>query len=133
VKGHVSRIDPAATGGTVGVDVTLDDNLPTGARPDQSVDGTIELERLENVLYVEHPTSGTENSTVGLFKVLPNSGESMIAAQQEAGHEAMQTSVKFGRSSEQYIEVVEGLKEGDHVVLSDMSQYDGYPRIKIAS
>jgi HlyD family secretion protein len=133
VKGHVSRIDPAATGGTVGVDVTLDDALPTGARPDQSVDGTIELERLENVLYVEHPTSGTENSTVGLFKVLPNSGESMIGAQQEAGHEAMQTSVKFGRSSVQYIEVVEGLKEGDHVVLSDMSQYDGYERIKISS
>ena len=133
VKGHVSRIDPAATGGTVGVDVTIDDALPIGARPDQSVDGTIELERLENVLYVEHPTSGTENSTVGLFKVMPNSGESLIGPQQEAGHEAVQTSVKFGRSSVQYIEVVDGLKEGDHVVLSDMSQYDGYDRIKISS
>jgi len=133
VKGHVSRIDPAATGGTVGVDVTIADALPVGARPDQSVDGTIELERLENVLYVEHPTSGTENSTVGLFKVMPNSGESMIGPQQEAGHEATQTSVKFGRSSVQYIEVVDGLKEGDHVVLSDMSQYDGYDRIKISS
>jgi HlyD family secretion protein len=133
VKGHVTRIEPAATGGTVGVDVTIDDALPTGARPDQSVDGTIELERLENVLYVEHPTSGTENSTVGLFKVLPNSGESVIGAQQEAGHEAVQSSVKFGRSSVQYMEVVEGLKEGDHVILSDMSQYDGYDRIKISS
>jgi HlyD family secretion protein len=132
VKGHVSRIEPAATGGTVGVDVTIDDPLPTGARPDQSVDGTIELERLENVLFVEHPTSGTENSTVGLFKVKPNSGESMIGAQQEVGHEATLTSVKFGRSSVQYMEVVEGLKEGDHVILSDMSQYDGYDRIKIS-
>jgi HlyD family secretion protein len=133
VKGHVSNIDPASSGGTVGVDVTLDEALPPGARPDLSVDGTIELQRLENVLYVDHPTSGTENSTVGLFKVLPNSGESTIGPQQEAGHEAVQTSVKFGRSSVQYIEVIEGLKEGDHVILSDMSQYDGNDRIKISS
>jgi HlyD family secretion protein len=133
VKGHVSRIDPASQGGTVGVDVTLDQPAPPGARPDLSVDGTIELQRLENILFVEHPTSGTENSTVGLFKVLPNSGEGTIGPQQEAGHEAVQTSVKFGRSSVQYIEVIEGLKEGDHVILSDMSQYDGYQRIKISS
>src|SRR5262249_32159928 len=72
VKGHVTRIEPASTAGTVGVDVSLDEPLPAGARPDLSVDGTIELQRLENVLFVEHPTSGTENSTVGLFKVLPN-------------------------------------------------------------
>ena len=132
VKGHVERIDPASSGGTVGVDVTIDEALPPGARPDLSVDGTIELERLENVLYVEHPTTGTENTTVGLFKVLPNSGETTIGVQQEAGHEAVQTSVKLGRQSVQYIEVVEGLKEGDHVCLSDMSQYDGYDRIKIS-
>jgi HlyD family secretion protein len=132
VKGHVSNIDPASAGGTVGVDVTIDEPLPAGARPDLSVDGTIELQRLENVLFVEHPTSGTENSTVGLFKVLPNSGESTIGPQQEAGHEAVSTSVKFGRTSVAYIEVIEGLKEGDHVVLSDMSQYDGYDRIKIS-
>lgn len=132
VKGHVSRIDPASTGGTVGVDVTLDDPLPPGARPDLNVDGTIELQRLENVLFVEHPTSGTENSTVGLFKVLPNSGESVVTQQQATGHEAMQSSVKFGRSSVSYIEVVEGLKEGDLVILSDMAQYDSYDRIKIS-
>jgi HlyD family secretion protein len=132
VRGHVSRIDPAATGGTVGVDITLDDELPPGARPDLNVDGTIELQRLENVLYVEHPTSGTENSTVGLFKVLANSGESVVTQQQATGHEAIQTSVKFGRSSVSYMEVVEGLKEGDLVILSDMAQYDGYDRIKIS-
>jgi HlyD family secretion protein len=132
VRGHVSRIDPAATGGTVGVDITLDDELPPGARPDLNVDGTIELQRLENVLYVEHPTSGTENSTVGLFKVLANSGESVATQQQATGHEAIQTSVKFGRSSVSYMEVVEGLKEGDLVILSDMAQYDGYDRIKIS-
>src|SRR5262249_18417082 len=96
------------------------------------VDGTIELQRLENVLFVEHPTTGTENTTVGLFKVLLNSGETQIGVQQEAGHEATQTSVKLGRQSVQYIEVLEGLHEGDHVVLSDMSQYDGYDRIKIS-
>ena len=72
VKGHVTRIDPASAGGTVGVDVTLDGPLPPGARPDLSVDGTIELERLENVLYVESPTFGQENGTITLFKVLPN-------------------------------------------------------------
>jgi len=133
VKGHVSRIDPASLGGTVGVDVTIDDPLPPSARPDLSIDGTIELQRLENVLYVEHPTSGTENSTVGLFKVVANSGESVVAQQQAAGHEATLTPVKFGRSSVSYIEVVEGLKEGDLVILSDMAQYDGYDRIKISS
>jgi HlyD family secretion protein len=132
VKGHVSRIDPASSGGTVGVDVTIDEPLPPAARPDLSVDGTIELQRLENILFVEHPTSATENSTVGLFKVLPNSGEGSIGPQQEAGHEAVQTSVKFGLSSVQYIEVRDGLREGDHVILGDMSQYDGYTRIKIS-
>jgi HlyD family secretion protein len=133
IKGHVSRIDPASSGGTVGVDVTIDDALPAAARPDLSIDGTVELQRLENVLYVEHPTSGTENSTVGLFKVIPNSGEGVVAQQQAAGHEALQMPVKFGRSSVSYIEVVEGLKEGDLVILSDMAQYDGYDRIKISS
>jgi len=132
VKGVVSRIDPASQGGTVGVDVTLEGALPPGARPDLSVDGTIELQRLENVLYVEHRTSGTENSTVGLFKVLANSGESVVTQQTATGHEAVQTSVKFGRSSVSYMEVVEGLKEGDLVILSDMAQYDGYDRIKIS-
>ena len=118
VKGRVSRIDPSAQGGTVGIDVTLEGALPAGARPDLSVDGVVELQRLENILYVQHPAFGQDNSTVGLFKVMPNG-------------EAEQTTVKFGRSSVQFIEVVEGLKEGDEVVLSDMSQYDAQKRIKI--
>jgi HlyD family secretion protein len=131
VKGHVTRIDPSSTGGTVGVDVSFDENLPAGARSDLSVDGTIQLQLLENILFVEHPAFGQENSTVGLFKVLPNSGETAVPDKQEAGHEAMQTPVKFGKSSVAYIEVLEGLREGDHVVLSDMSQYDSHPRIKL--
>jgi HlyD family secretion protein len=130
VKGHVTRIDPASQGGTVGVDVMLDEALPPGARPDLSVDGTIELQRLENILYVEHPSFGQEDQTAGLFKVLPN-GPGPVVAGQEAGHEAVQTSVKFGRGSVQYIEVKEGLKEGDRVILSDMSQYDRYDRVKV--
>jgi HlyD family secretion protein len=100
VKGHVTRIDPASQNGTVGVDVVLDEALPAGARPDQSVDGVIELQRLENVLYVESPTFGQENSTVSLFKVQPN-------------NEALRTSVKLGRRSVQFVEVIErrtGLK-----------------------
>jgi HlyD family secretion protein len=130
VPGVVSRIDPAAAGGTVGVDVTLEGELPAGARPDLSVDGVVELQRLENVLYVEHPAFGQENSAVGLFKVVPNGAE-VIRPGQEAGHEAVQTSVKFGRQSVSHIEVLEGLKEGDVVVLSDMTQHDGQSRIRI--
>lgn len=118
VKGHVTRIDPASAGGTVGVDVTLDEALPPGARPDQSVDGVIELQRLENVLFVESPTFGQENSTVMLFKFTgPN--------------EAERTAVKLGRRSVSFVEVVDGLKEGDRVILSDMQQYDGHSRLRI--
>ena len=131
VQGHVIRIDPAATGGTVGVDITLEGALPPGARPDLSVDGTIQLQRLENILFVDHPAFGQEDATVGLFKVLPNSGETVVPPNQEAGHEAvLVTSVKFGRASVQSIEIKKALK-GDRVVLSDMSQYDAYPRIKL--
>ena len=118
VKGHVSRIDPAAVGGTVGVDVTLDEPLPAGARPDLSVDGTIELQRLENVLYVESPTFGQENATITLFKVQPN-------------RDATRTQVTLGKRSVQFVEVVKGLEVGDQVVLSDMSQYDGFERVRI--
>jgi HlyD family secretion protein len=118
VKGVVSRIDPASEGGTVGVDVTLDGPLPPGARPDLSVDGTIELERLSDVLYVESPTFGQENSTISLFKILP-------------GGEAVRTPVKIGRRSVQFVEVVEGLAEGERVILSDMSQYDAFDRLRI--
>src|SRR5690606_6622389 len=92
VKGHVSRIDPASQGGTVGVDITLDGALPAGARPDLNVDATIELERLTNVLFVESPTFGQENSTISLFKVVPPS-------------ELVRTPVKIGRRSVQFVEV----------------------------
>ena len=104
--------------GTVGVDVTLEGALPAGARPDLGIDGTIELERLTNVLYVESPAFGQENSTISLFKVLPT-------------REAVRTPVKIGRRSVQFVEVVEGLVEGDRVVLSDMSQYDSFDRLRL--
>lgn len=129
VKGHVTRIDPASNAGTVGVDVAIDDPLPPGARPDLSVDGVIQLQKLENVLYVERPTFGQENATVGLFKLLSTTGP--IAAGQEAGHEAVQESVKLGSASVQFIQVLQGLSEGDKVILSDMSQYDAQTRIKL--
>jgi hypothetical protein len=118
VKGHVSRIDPAAVQGTVGVDVTLEGALPAGARPDLSVDGTIELERLASVLFVESPALGQENGTISLFKV-------------NADGVAVRTSVKIGRRSVQYVEVVEGWAVGDRVILSDMSQYDAFDRVRL--
>jgi len=118
VNGHVTRIDPSSTGGTVGVDVSIDDPLPTNARPDQSVDGVIELQRLENVLYVESPTFGQENTTVQLFKFTSNT-------------EAERTSVKLGRRSVNFVEVLDGLKEGDKVILGDMQQYDDHKRLRI--
>jgi HlyD family secretion protein len=120
VKGRVSRIDPASSNGTVGVDVTLEGALPPGARPDLSVDGTVRLELLENVIYVGRPAFGQENSTVGLFKV-------------GADGEAMRVNVKLGRSSVNTIEIIEGLQPGDQVILSDMSSYDEYQRIKLSS
>lgn len=118
VPGRVSRIDPASQGGTVGVDVTLDGDLPPGARPDLNVDATIELERLTDVLFVESPTFGQENSTISLFKETPD-------------RELARTPVKIGRRSVQFVEVVEGLAEGDRVVLSDMSQYDAFDRLRL--
>lgn len=118
VEGRVARIDPAAQNGTVGVDVTLEGDLPAGARPDLSVDGTIELERLDNVVYVGRPAFGQENSTVGLFK-LTESGE------------AVRVSVQLGRSSVNTIEIVNGLQPGDEVILSDMSTWDSYERIRL--
>jgi HlyD family secretion protein len=119
VKGRVARIDPKSTGGTVGVDIILEGALPSGARPDLSVDGTIQLERLDNVIYVGRPAFGQENSTVGLFKLTPDG-------------EALRTNVKLGRSSVNQIEIIEGLQPGDQVILSDMSAQDSYDRIRIA-
>jgi HlyD family secretion protein len=120
VKGRVSRMDPASANGTVGVDVILEGPLPAGARPDLSVDGTIRLELLDNVIHVGRPAFGQENSTVGLFKV-------------GADGEATRVNVKLGRSSVSTIEIIEGLQPGDQVILSDMSSYDEYSRIKLSS
>lgn len=119
IPGKVVRIDPAAQNGTVTVDVELAGELPRGARPDLSVDGTIELERLENVLYVGRPAFGQENSAVGLFLVDQASGE------------AARTQVQLGRSSVNTIEVKGGVKEGDQLVLSDMSAWDAFDRVRL--
>ena len=119
IPGHVVRIDPAVQNGTVTVDVVLDGELPRGARPDLTVDGTIELERLEDVLYVGRPVFGREQSIARLFKLVPESDE------------AVRTRVSLGRSSVNTIEVIEGLQTGDWVVLSDMSQWDEFARIRL--
>jgi HlyD family secretion protein len=119
IKGRVSRIDPAAVGGTVGVDITLLEGLPPGARPDLSVDGTITLEKLDQVLFVGRPAFGQEHSTVMLFKLIGDTGE------------AQRVQVKLGRSSVNQIEIVEGLQPGDQVILSDMSAQDSYDRIRL--
>jgi len=118
IPGKVIRIDPAAQNGTVTVDVALEGPLPRGARPDLSVDGTIELERLDNVLFVGRPAFGQEQSTVGLFKL-------------DATGEATRAQVQLGRSSVNTIEVLGGLAEGDQVVLSDMSAWDQFERIRL--
>jgi HlyD family secretion protein len=119
IAGKVTRIDPAAQNGTVTVDVALEGELPRGARPDLSVDGTIELERLDSVLYVGRPAFGQEQSTVGLFRLDAETGE------------ASRVQVKLGRSSVNTIEILDGLKEGDQVVLSDMSAWDAFDRIRL--
>ncbi|HET7537435.1 MAG TPA: HlyD family efflux transporter periplasmic adaptor subunit, partial [Candidatus Didemnitutus sp.] len=111
VEGKVSRIDPAVQNGTVTVDVVFNTELPRGARPDLSVDGTIELERLNDVVYVGRPAFGQEKSTVGIFKLAEN------------GTDAVRTQVQLGRSSVNTIEIVQGLQPGDRVILSDMSQW----------
>lgn len=119
VDGVVSRIDPAVTDGTVTVDVRLTGALPSGARPDLSVDGTVELERLPDVVYVGRPAFGQPNSTVGLFRMEPD------------GQHASRIPVKLGRNSVNFIEVVDGLQPGDEVILSDMSQWDSYDRVRL--
>jgi HlyD family secretion protein len=119
IPGRVIRIDPAAQNGTVTVDVELQGELPRGARPDLSVDGTVELDRLENVLYVGRPAFGQENSAVGLFLVDPASGE------------ASRVQVQLGRSSVNTIEVKGGVKEGDQLVLSDMSAWDAFNSVRL--
>lgn len=119
VAGHVVRVDPAVEQGTVRVDVALDGELPKGARPDLSVDGTIELERLDNVIYVGRPAFGQENNTVGIFKLVAGTSE------------AVRTQVKLGRSSVNTIEIISGLEPGDQVILSDTSAQDAHERIRL--
>ena len=119
IQGQVSRIDPAAREGTFVVDAELTGPLPGSARPDLSVDGTIELERLNNVLFVGRPAFGQGQQTVGMFRLTPD------------GQEALRTQVALGRSSVSTIEILSGLKEGDQVILSDTSSLDSYTRIRV--
>jgi len=121
VQGRVARIDPAAQNGTVLVDVAFTDPLPRGARPDLSVDGTVELERLNDVLNVGRPAFGQEQSTISLFKV--------TAGTCEQPEEAVRTTVKLGRTSVNTVEILSGLNKGDCVILSDMSAWDGRDRV----
>jgi HlyD family secretion protein len=119
INGTVTRIDPAVQNGTVTVDVTLTGELPKGARPDLSVDGTIDLEQLSNVLYVGRPAFGQENSTISLFRLDAD------------GKGAVRVPVKVGRASVNSIQILEGLHEGDTVILSDMSRNDNTDRIRL--
>jgi HlyD family secretion protein len=119
IDGHVSRIDPSILNGTVTVDIALDGALPPGAKPDLSVDGNIQLEKLDDVLQMGRPVFGQQNATVQLFRVDPD------------GKFANKVKVTFGKTAVSSIEVTEGLKVGDKVILSDMSAYDAYDRIKL--
>jgi multidrug efflux pump subunit AcrA (membrane-fusion protein) len=118
-KGHVSRMDPAAQGGTVSIDVSLDGVLPAGARPDQNVDGTIQLERLKNIVYTGRPTLAQDNAVIGLFRLDPD------------GKAASRVQVRLGRISANSVEITQGLVPGDRVVLSDVSLPDNTERIRI--
>jgi HlyD family secretion protein len=119
IAGHVLRIDPAVENGTVTVDVALDGPLPNGSRPDLSVDGTIQIERLENVLYVGRPVQAQSDSQAGLFKIT------------DSGNGAVRLPVKLGRASVGTIEIISGLQVGDQIILSDMSQWDAHDRIRL--
>jgi HlyD family secretion protein len=119
VTGRVSRFDPSVQNGTITVDVELPNELPPGARPDLTVDGTVELENLQNVLYVSRPARGQPETTAPLFKMI------------DGGSGAVRVNVKLGRASVNSIEVLQGLREGDTVILSDMSNWDSYERIRL--
>jgi HlyD family secretion protein len=119
ISGHVTRIDPAVVNGTVTVDCSLEGTLPEGARPDLSVEGTVEIERLTDVIYVGRPVHGEADSTVGLFKVTAD------------GSEATRVQVALGKTSVNTVEIKKGLQVGDTVILSDMSQWDNYDRIQL--
>lgn len=119
IPGRVSRIDPAAVNGAVTIDVVLTGPLPRGARPDLSVDGTVEIERLSNVLYVGRPAYGQANSQVGLFRLAADSGE------------AARVTVRLGASSVNAMQILDGLNEGDVIILSDMSRWDAFDRVRL--
>jgi len=119
VKGLVSRIDPSVQNGTVTVDIQFSEPLPLGSRPDLSVDGTIELENLKDVLYVGRPVHGQADSTIGLFKLIDD------------GSDAVRVNVQLGKTSVNTVEILNGLKVGDKVILSDMSSMDAYDRIRL--
>jgi HlyD family secretion protein len=119
VPGRVQRIDPAVNNGTVGIDVSLEGALPPGARADLSVDGTIEIERLDNVLYVGRPAFGQPDGTISLFVLGPD------------GHTATRRTVKLGKSSVTTIEVLQGLSAGDRVIISDMSAWDNVNKVRV--
>ena len=119
IAGEVAAVDPAVQNGTVTVDVKLTGELPKGARPDLSVDGTIDLERLADVLYVGRPAFGQESSTISMFKLDPT------------GNGAVRVQVKTGRASVNQIQIDSGLKEGDTVILSDMSRWDNTDRVRL--
>lgn len=119
IPGHVIRIDPSVVNGTRTVDVKLDGALPQGAVPDLSVEGTVEIERLTDVLYVGRPVHGEAHSTVGLFKVVND------------GAEAVRVQVELGRTSVNTVEIVKGLQIGDSVILSDMSAWDNFDRVQL--
>jgi RND family efflux transporter MFP subunit len=119
IPGHVMRVDPSVVEGSVTVDVKLDAALPKGARPDLSVEGTIEIENLADVVYVGRPAFGQPNSTVGIFKIDPD------------GKGATRVQVKLGRASVNSVEILSGLQPGDKVILSDMSQWDAFNRIRL--
>jgi HlyD family secretion protein len=119
VPGHVTRIDPSVQNGTVSVDVALDGMPPPGSRPDLSVEGTIEIERLADVLSTGRPVHGETDSTVGLFKVMDD------------GSDAVRVQVKLGRTSVNSVEILQGLSAGDRVILSDMSSWDNFDRVRL--
>lgn len=119
VNGHVSRVDPGAENGSVTVDITITDPLPRGARPDLGVDGTIQLERLPDVLSMGRPASGASETDTRLFRLEPG------------GHAAVRVPVRLGRASFNAVEVLAGLKPGDRVILSDMSRYEDDNRVRI--
>jgi HlyD family secretion protein len=118
IPGHVTRVDPTVINGTVLIDVSLDGELPPGARPDLSVDGIIEIERLDDVLYVDRPTYAQANSTISVFKIMP-------------GGEAVRTSVGLGIISVSEVEILEGLQVGDQIILSDMSAWEEFDRVQL--